>query len=758
MRLTLFYPMLISGLVLTAWLPILPDWRIGFIPVCVLSGWHWLPQRVKPWLLPLCALLMGIAWASWRAEQRLNERLPPELEGQAIELTATVRDIPKAGEFGTRIRFTVDETDKQTRQLPTTILLNDYRKQDWPPGSRWQLTVSLRRPVATRNQAGFDGETWYWSENIGAIGSVRKGRMALPPATDFQARIDRLRQQILERIEQSGRDNPRAAGLISALTVGVQNRLSEDDWRLFRATGLIHLVSISGVHVTLLAALISGLTALILRHWPTQRIPPRLLIALSGLSAATAYALLAGWSIPTQRTLYMLLTATIMLLCKRALPPFHIWWIALAVVLIIDPFAVLTPGLWLSFGLVAILMTATLGRRQPPGKWRAAWQGQYAATVASIVMLTVFFGSLPLLSPLLNIIAIPLVSVLLTPLALIGILCPWDGPLQLSILLADQSLTLLDAVTPAAIVWPLPVSPWPLWLLGACGVLWLIAPRGLPGRPVGLLLIAPLLLYQPPAPVSGTAAINLFDTGQGLSMLVRTNRHSLLFDTGYGDAQRLLIPQLHGLGLKHLDTVIASHHDSDHDGALPSLLSAFPVRLLLAGQPETMTEHHAKPCQRGQSWNWDGVRFDLLTPYRDSSPKKDNDTSCVLRISAGEQSLIITGDQSASGEAELVGQYGETLRSDILIAGHHGSKTSTSSVWLNTIKPHQVWISAGYRNRYRHPHPVVLARLESDQIPVWRTDMHGALSTTLGLSGEPATHALREHGQSFWRIRPMTAQ
>lgn len=747
------YPALVAGITVTAWLPILPDWRLALIAPALWLSRRWLPVHALPWLPPVCALLLGLAWAGWRAELRLAERLPTETEGQPQMLTVTVRDIPKTSDFGTRIRFSVDNASVANEPLPSTILLSDYKQQDWPPGSRWQIHTSLRRPLATRNPAGFDGETWYWSENIGAVGSVRKGRTPLPPATDAQARLDRLRMAVLQRIEQVGAPHPRAAALIAALTVGVQNRINQSDWQLFRASGLIHLVSISGVHVTLLAALISGLAALILRRWPTRRIPPRLIIALTGLTAATAYALLAGWSIPTQRTLYMLLAAALMLLTRRALPPFRIWWIALATVLVIDPFAVLAPGLWLSFGLVAILMAATLGRRRVPGKWLAAWQGQYAVTVASLVMLTVFFGSLPLLSPLLNIIAIPLVSVLITPLALFGTLCPWDGPLQLSIWLADLSLSMLDKIAPYAVAWPLAASPWPLWLLAGCGALWLIAPRGLPGRPTGWLLLLPLLLYQPPAPVPGSADIRLIDTGQGLSLLVRTARHSLLFDTADGDAQRLLLPQLHALGLRRLDTVIASHHDNDHDGALPSLLSAISVNRLLAGQPDTIANHHAAPCLGGTSWIWDGVRFEILAPAADNAPANDNAASCVLRIVAGRQALLVSADLPIAGEDALVEQYGAALRSDILIAGHHGSKTASGHRWLDAVAPSQVWISAGYRNRYHHPHPSVVERLEARQIQIWRTDLNGALHSVLGDGTALPTEAIRCGSQPFWRIR-----
>lgn len=755
----LFYLFLIMGITVCFWSPVLPSIKDGLVAVslfvicCFIHGFgqHLFIRRV---LMLVAVFLVGISWTAWRSELRLVERLSAETEGQAVTIIGTVRDLPKASDLGTRMRVDVEQVLTSSAVVPSSLLLSDYYRRTWPAGSRWKITVRLKRPLSIFNPAGFDSEKWYWSEGIGAVGSIKKGQERLSDARDFLSYVDRFRQRLLQRIERVGKHRPRAVALISALTVGAQSKISETDWQLFRATGLIHLVSISGVHVTLLASLVAWVVAFILRCYPTHRISPRVLIACSGLIAAVCYALIAGWSVPTQRTLYMLTVAVVMLVSKRKLPPFQVWLTALTIVLVIDPFAVLTPGLWLSFGLVVVLIFATSCRRQRPTRCLVVWQGQWAVTIVSIVLLTLFFGALPLFSPVFNLVAIPLISVVITPLALFSLLCPWDFALALCLWIADYSLTLLDLVTPYAQVSYFPSIPWTIWAVAGCGALWLIAPRGLNGRICGLLLLLPLLLYQSTSPRHGMAEVLMIDVGQGLSLLVRTTHHVLLFDTGYGAAQRVLLPQLHSKGIRTLDKVIVSHHDSDHDGALSTLLPVMPVRVLMAGQPETVLNlrSNVQGCQQGQTWVWDGVRFDILAPEKNTVFQTDNAASCVLRIATKRQAMIITGDLPASGEVALVKRYGYKLRSDIVVVGHHGSKTSTSSLWLATVRPTDALISVGYRNRYRHPNHNVLNRLVDNEVNIWRTDYDGALSFTLGnpIDIQPHRHTMLP----FWRIQP----
>ncbi|WP_230369959.1 ComEC/Rec2 family competence protein [Paludibacterium denitrificans] len=424
---------------------------------------------------------------------------------QPIELVGVVRGLPDASEFGWRLTLQVERVLTAGVTVPSRVQLTDYRGGNWlKGGSRWQLTVRLKQRHASANPYGFDAEQWMWSEGLLASGAIGKNPQRLADADDARAYIDRLRAAVVARIEQAlgpGRE----AALIAALTVGDQQGIDRADWALFARTGLTHLVSISGLHITMVAGLAGLLARALLRRWPTRRVPPRVVVAYVTLAVATFYAVLAGLSVPTQRTLFMLAVVVLMLLWRRASSPFQIWWLALTLVLLLDPFAVLAPGLWLSFGLVAALMASTLGRRRPPGKWRAALAGQWAVLVMSLVPLLVFFGNVPLLSPLANALAIPLVSGLLTPLSLLAVALPWDGGLQLAAAVVRLFYLGVDwlAQWPP---WSLPGQPWPLLALALGGTCWLIAPRGVPGRALGACLLLPLLVFRPTLPAPGSCA------------------------------------------------------------------------------------------------------------------------------------------------------------------------------------------------------------------------------------------------------------
>lgn len=741
-----------TGIVLCAFLPDLPDgrWLWPALACAALLAWR-LDGRSCRITLLLVWCLAGLGYAGWRAELRLADALAPQWEGRPVEFVAVVRGLSDPGDYGVRLNAEVEWVLTPGASLPARVQLNAPRG-NWPAGSRWQLTARFKARHATANPFGFDGEAWMWSEGLQASGSVAKGAARLDDASDPAAWIDRLRAALLARVQQVLGDT-REAALIGALTVGAQQAIAREDWQRFARTGLTHLVSISGLHITMVAGLAGALAAGLLRLRPTLRVPPRLVIAAVTVLAALIYALLAGFSVPTQRTLFMLATTALLLASRRTYTPFQIWWLALTVVLLIDPFAVLAPGLWLSFGLVAALMAATLARRRPPGKLRAALAGQWAALVMSLLPLALFFGSLPLLSPLANAVAIPFVSALLTPLALLAVALPVDALLHLAAKLTAGFFYAVDrlAVLPP---WSIPGLPWPLLVLGMLGSLWLIAPRGMPLRALGALLLAPALLYSPPRPAPGTLRMEVFDVGQGLSVLLQTARHDLLYDTGPGQAERMLLPQLAGLGVRRLDALMLSHHDSDHDGAAAGLLAAVPVARVWAGQPASLAElrDDAAPCTAGQSWAWDGVRFDVLWPPVGLAAREDNAHSCVLRVATMEQAVLLTGDIGLREEDELVARYGQQLASNVLVAPHHGSRGASGVALLQTVAPRWGVFSAGYRNRYRHPHPQTLQRYHDEAVGILRTDLQGALRIELGQTLD--VHAFRALAPRYWRPRP----
>lgn len=746
----------VAGIVCCAFLAVLPSlWNLAGLSLLMLLVSRLASPR-PAWLARLLfAFLLGLAYADARAQWRQAHALPASLWQKPVALQGVVRGLPVAGEYGLRMQFEVEQVLTPGAQLPARVQLSLFARkgeaisgQAWHAGERWQLTARFRPVQSTANPHGFDAEQWFWLEGVLATAVVQPGAQRLGVAGDVLARVDRLREKLVSRIT-TVLGQERAAGLVAGLTVGAQQQIARAEWQSLARTGLTHVVSISGLHITMVAGMAAAIAAWLLRRWPVNALPPRLLIALCGVLAATAYAVLAGFSVPTQRTLYMLCCMALMLLWRRAWGGLHIWWLALGVVLLIDPFAVLAPGLWLSFGLVAALMLSGLGRRRPAGKVRQALAGQWAATVASLLPLLAMFGSFPLVSPLANALGIPFVSVLLTPVSLLAVALPWDAPLQLAGWLAEWFYRGVDWLAQWP-VWQAAALPWPLLLLGGIGSVWLLAPAGMPGRWLGASLLLPVLCYQPAAPPSGTARIRVLDVGQGLSVLIQTRQHALLFDTGSAGGERWVLPQLRGFGIRQLDVLLLSHNDKDHDAGSADIAAAMPVLRVLAGQTATLQQYglHGERCQRGQSWVWDGVRFDVLWPPAGVQLPDDNSHSCVLRVASWRHAILISGDAPRAVETQLVADYGGQLRSTVLVVGHHGSRTSTAPEWLTTVAPQWSVLSVGFLNRYRHPQPRVLEALQA-QGGVLRTDADGLISLQLGT--ELSLECYRLQAARYWR-------
>ena len=746
----------VLGIGLCAMLPELPSpwtlcglWLLARLSaVCAATGWR------RQTLVLLSALLLGLAWADWRAQWRLADSLPEAWEQVPVRFVAVVRGLPSVQDYGTRLTLEVERTLTPGLRLPKRIIVTVYARkgetqQSWPAGSRWKMGARLRRPHAPANRYGFDAEQWLWSEGVLATGSASGQALPLGKSHAPLAQIDRWREQAVARIETVLGDTPEA-GLVAGLTVGAQSRIGRQEWRWLADTGLTHLVSISGLHISMVAGVFAALARLWQRRWPSRRLPPRMVVAMVSLAAASFYAAMAGLSVPTQRTLGMLAVMLLMYAWRRHWSGFHLWWMALAAVLAADPFAVLTPGLWLSFGLVAALIASGMARRGRLPWWRSAFAGQWAATLCGVLPLIWWFGRYPLITPLANLWAIPLVSFALTPLCLLAVVLPWDGLMHAAGWLAGMFYHWTARFAEGPML-SLPAPPWQLAALAFVGSLLLIAPRGMPVRLLGAGMFMPMLLYAPERPPHGAFRATVLDVGQGLSVLVQTGRHTLLFDTGIGDAGLWVLPQLRGLGAERLDMLVLSHHDNDHDGAAQSLVAESPPVRILAGQRASLEDYglQGEDCRQGMSWVWDGVRFDVLSPPDGLGSAEDNDHSCVLRVAGLRHALLLTGDAPSSVEQRLATRYGDALRSTVLVAGHHGSRTSTSGLWLDTVKPELAVISAGYRNRYRHPHPTVMARLADRGITVLRTDQDGMLEMEVGAQVWFDCH--RSRNRRYWR-------
>lgn len=720
----------------------LPPWWWAVVGVC--SALSLLLVRyfsIRTLAMALLAASLGFAWAQWRAEVRMAQRIPSNLVGQTVLVEGYISGLPQLSRFGPRFVFTPEQPIADGWQ-PQRIQVNANSKHGlFYAGERLSLKLRLKPIHGVVNPAGFDLESWFLQQNIAAVGSVK----SVERLNDFAsaAWLVRIRAYLREQIVRALPDAP-YQGVIVALTIGDQGGIPKPQWQRFAQTGITHLISISGLHITLLAAFSASAVLFVWRRIPrlAQRFAAQRAALIAGVITALVYSLLAGMAVPTQRTVLMLLVAALCLWRAKPMAKSAIWAAALMAVVVFDPFAVLSVGFWLSFGVVGFLIWAGANRMGKIQQWQV-WVGtQWAATVASMPILLVVFGQFPLVSPLANAVAIPVVSMLVTPLALLGVLEP-SGTL---LMWAERIFSWVDWLLQWCLSLPMvdlkintpSVSILPLAMLG---IALLLLPRGIPARWLGWVMILPLFFTPKPAIPENVFVAHVLDVGQGLSVLVQTKNHALLFDTGHAvNGERVLLPVMRQVGIHSLDKLILSHNDADHIGAAPVLLGqeegarAFPIQKILHSlpplQPLLVTPIAQEICQAGQSWQWDGVQFSILWLQPSYVALNNNASSCVLRVHNAQHSLLIPADIGRLEEGELVAAG--LSPTDIVIAPHHGSKTSSSALFIQTLQPQYTVFSAGYMNHFRHPHPDVVARYNAAGSVLQRTDQMGAIRFTVG--------------------------
>lgn len=767
-----------AGIGWLQWQPALPYSSVlaalGLAGLLLLAALRW-PR----WHVPGAAgaFLLGIAWGGWLAGERLAEALPTALEGRDIEVVGVVAGLPQRYDNGLRFDFDVE----QAAAVPERVSLAWYRgfrreedddshaAPEIRAGERWRLKVRLKRPHGNLNPHGYDYEAWLFERGIRATGYVRvsDGNLRLDALVARPSYlVERLRQQLRERFVRVLGDpqNGGAAygGVLTALAIGDQRAIDADLWTVFGRTGTTHLMSISGLHVTMVAGLAWWIASWLWRRSARLPLwlPAQKAAAAAGLLAALIYCLLAGFAVPAQRTLYMLGVVALALWSGRGVSGSRVLALALLLVLLLDPWAVLAPGFWLSFGAVGLLFYIG-GGRLGVGHWLGAWlRAQWAITLAMIPALLALFQQFSIVSPLANAVAIPVVSLVVAPLVLVATL-PLTDPL---LWLAHAVLAGLMAL----LQW-LATSDWAVWqqhappawavLAGIVGTAWLLLPRGFPARWLGLVAFLPLFFVPPERPMTGEARIVTLDVGQGLAVHVQTEHHDLLFDSGpayspdANSGNRIIVPFLRAAGVRRLDAMVLSHADRDHSGGVRSVVEEVPVGRLLTSLPE---DHELltlplvqRPCRDGERWEWDGVRFELLHPAAGDVERyrKSNDLSCVLKVTAAGRSALVTSDIEARAEAALLARHGERLASEVLLVPHHGSRTSSSPEFVAAVGAKEAIFPVGYRNRFGHPKSEVLARYEGAR--QWRSDRDGAISALFGTGGV-TIKAERVERRRYW--------
>jgi competence protein ComEC len=741
-------------------LPQLPD-PMSCVPL-VLAAFLALRFRAAWPALVFAAALVSTCWL---ASERLAERLPAAALGQDFALSGFVAGFPSFAPGQATFAFAVSAP--RPVGVPPRVRLTWYD----PPstlaaGDALRVTARLRPPHGTRNPRGFDYEQWLMVNRYGATGYVREGAVAAP-GTGWGSMWLRFRATVASRLEAAAPDADGAALLI-ALALGERFRFTEQHWGDFRRTGTSHLVAVSGMHVALL-----GLFVFAALRFACLRLPAPLcsydleVASAASLLATVYYAALTGFALPAQRSLVMIAFALGALVSRRAVGAMQILAATLLAVLVWDPFAPQAASFWLSFGAVAMLLA--LAMPKPIAVPTRKFPRRAGATVLEFVRLqwwigfgllplTVwYFGEVSLVGPLVNVVAIPFFNLVLVPLAVIATVVvsldalSWASPLVAAAgQVASTTVESLHAIAIApAAAYSLPMPPWPALVAAMIGVAFAIGGSPLPGRRLAWLALLPLFVPVQRLPERGAARAIVLDVGHGLAVIVETRTHRLLFDagpatrSGFDTGAEVVLPALAASGRRDLDLVIVSHADNDHAGGAPAVAAAFLGIETLVG-PDVAAPV-GRRCERGQAWQWDGVRFEILHPSGETVAR-GNDSSCVLKVTARGGSLLITGDIERRGESELVGR---TLSADVVVVPHHGSATSSSPSFVAAVGATHAIVSAGFANRWGFPRPEIRERWQRAGAAMVVTGDSGAVTVELGVAGINVA-AERDGRHRYW--------
>lgn len=727
------------GLLALRFLPALPP--AGMLLALAVVALMLLPFRTYP----LAFFLFGLCWACVSAQWALDDRLRPMLDGQTRWLEGRVSGLPQQTDSG--VRFELSDSRSRNARLPARIRLYWHGGPPVRSGERWRLAVTLKRPSGLLNFHGVDHEAWLLAQRIGATGSVKDGERLAPARNAWR---DAVRQRLMA-VDAQGRE----AGL-AALVLGDGSGLTADDWRVLQDTGTVHLLVISGQHIGLLAGLIYALVAALARYGCWPRTWPWLPWACGlAFTAALGYGLLAGFGVPVQRACVMV---GLVLLWRLRFRHLGIWWpllLAFNGVLILEPLASLQPGFWLSFAAVAVLGLTFGGRLGRWSAWQAWTRPQWLIAIGLFPVLLVLGLPISLSAPLANLFAVPWISLVVLPLALLGtalLAVPFVGAglLWLAGGALDglfNALALLAGQLPAWIPAEVPMG---YWLVSLVGAVLLLLPKGVPFRLLGwpMLLLA---VFPPREPVPhGQVDVLQLDVGQGLALILRTRHHTLLYDAGPRSGAvdlgaRVVLPSLKRLGVDALDMMLLSHADADHAGGAAAVARGLPIKRVVGGETEGLPALlDTQPCISGEQWAWDGVSFELWQwpDAVDGNPK-----SCVLHVQANGERLLLTGDIDRAAEQAFLAST-LAVPTDWLQAPHHGSRSSSSWPFLQRLAPKSVLISRGRGNAFGHPHPQVVERYQALGTQVYDSAEQGAVRLRLGAFAPPI---VARSQRRFWR-------
>lgn len=723
-------------------------------------------RKRYPYLRYISAFLLGFSWVLWYVLGLYSWNLPVEWEGKPLIINGYIDSIPDNTDSKISFLFLVENF--QSKKIHSIIKLSsqDENLKSLHAGDKWQFKVKLKRIHGVMNPGGFDYESWALQEGIRANGYiVISQENQLLESHWYHGLLNRIREKLKNKIEVNLPQSNTSPWIV-ALALGERQNISAENWEILRNTGTNHLMAIAGLHIGLMSSFI-----FLLASWCWRRIsklmfifPAQLVGGFCAFMMAILYSALAGFSIPAERTCIMLSIALITLIAQRVIAVWQAWSIALLAVLLINPLCVLTESFWLSFCSVALIIFGVSGRLNPHNLWWKIGRIQWVITVGLIPLGIGLFQQFSIISFIANSIAIPWIGFVIVPLTLLGcfilIFSAKCGGLIL--LLADKLLAILWQILTyfSHLSWGNIYLMMPNnWILfTACiAIIILLLPSGFPGKWFGVIGFLPLIFYQYPAPKSGEIRFSLLDVGQGLSAVIQTHKHVLVFDAGpklspnYDMGESVVTPFLRSIGIKKIDMLVISHPDNDHIGGANALFHYFKILKTKTSTPDRLVSFPSEYCFRGESWKWDEVNFTFLYPTSENL-NLDNDSSCVLFITNKKnKSILLTGDIEKFAEKYLIQNDQKNLATDILVAPHHGSKTSAVSEFVEYAHPRFVLFPVGYLNRYHFPHVSVIEKYQQIHADLFETDRSGTIQFNLA-ENIPAPTQYRLEKQRYWNF------
>lgn len=712
---------------------------------------------------------LGFGWGLIRIDYLLEQPVIDSITASAGVIKGVVVSAPKIYNDSVRFHFKVDDFsngDFKSSAIKKTVKLSWYHPEHIPePGESWQFNVKLKRPYSFMNPGGFDYEFWLLRQGVVAVGYIKPGWENQLLGRSSVYFVEQTRNKIAHKLKQHLQQP--LLGFALALSLGDRSELKQREIKTLQRTGTSHLLAISGLHLSLVAGIVFFVCNIVVRQscTLTRLIPAPYIAALTALTAAFVYALLAGFTLPTQRALIMIAVFFLSYCYGHRLPTITVISFAVLLILVLDPFAVIAVDFWLSFVAVSLIIYLTKYRKIKNNKLMQWVRLQILLSISLFPVLVFWFKQLPIYSAPANLVAIPVIGLIIVPLLLFALALLFLSPTySLTVyrliaeihdlhwrfldFLAQQDLSLITIASP---------NRFSL-MLAFVGVVIIFLPKGLPARYLGLLWLLPLLYPAISKPVAGRFDFTLLDVGQGLSAVVQTERQVLIYDTGARFSDRfdigraVITPFLKHKGINTISTLVVSHGDNDHIGGSESLLDEFKIDKVLTGVPDKFNNRRVERCRHGQQWNWDGVRFEILHPMTDNSAHRGNNGSCVLRISGQYGAVLLTGDIEQQAEWSLLRTSPDKLAATVLVVPHHGSRTSSTREFIGKVNPEYAFFPVGYRNRFGFPKQDIIDRYRDLGIKTRLTWLAGAISVKFGPNGVDIDE-FRTRNRRLWHFQ-----